>query len=438
MAQGAQDAHRSSPYRYYALGLLTCVYVVNIIDRNLINIVAESIKTELKLSDSQLGLLTGLVFGAFYAAVSLPVARLAERRNRAVILSITLAIWSAFTTLCGVAQNFVQLALCRGAVGLGEGGYGSTAHSMISDYFPQSQRGRAFAVLGIAGPVGSLIGLWLGGVVTEMHGWRAAFFVLGLPGLALAVLLHFTLREPRHQDDRLRAMASEAPGMKQALATLASKPSFWLLHGGSAFAAAAHAGHNAFLAPFYLRNFPKELADLAALAGMQPLAFLGLTVGLVFGIGGFAGVLFGGMIADHLAAKRPGSTMLGATICQAVQIPLFIWGMLTSNLILSLVLVSATSFLTYTYFPALSASQQGIAPSSMRATSSSVTLMVGVFLGACGPLIVGIGSDLLSHHLNLVSGEGLRWAMILICVFSLMTVVLWGRTMTTLVRDFVE
>ena len=182
--------------RQYALSVLVVVYTFNFIDRQILSILLQPIKDELGLSDTALGLLTGFAFALFYATLGIPIARYADRGNRRNLIALALAIWSGMTALSGLAQNFWQLLAARIGVGVGEAGCSPPAHSMISDYFPAERRATALGIYSLGIPVGILFGFLAGGWLNEFFGWRVAFFVVGIPGLLLAVLVRFSLREP--------------------------------------------------------------------------------------------------------------------------------------------------------------------------------------------------------------------------------------------------
>jgi len=216
----------SDGYRRYALTLLLVIYTLNFLDRQVVNILAEPIKKDLGLHDWQLGMMTGLAFALFYTVLGLPIARLgiarlAERANRAWIISGAIAAWSGFTLLCGFAQNFPQLILARIGVGVGEAGCTPPAHSLITDYVPRDRRASAIAFYSIGTPLGSLLGMAMGGVVADAWGWRAAFLVAGAPGLLMAALALLTLKEPRKA--AIKGAPHAGPGVGEALQEIAGK-----------------------------------------------------------------------------------------------------------------------------------------------------------------------------------------------------------------------
>ena len=182
------------------LWVLLIVYIFNFLDRQIVNILAEPIKADLGLTDTELGLLAGPAFAVFYALLGIPIARYADKEgtNRIRLISLALAIWSAMTAVCGLAQNFVQLLFARIGVGIGEAGCTPAAHSLITDSVAPEKRSSAIAFYGMGVPIGSLLGLIIGGIVNDLYGWRIALMLVGLPGLLLALVVLFALREPRH------------------------------------------------------------------------------------------------------------------------------------------------------------------------------------------------------------------------------------------------
>ena len=184
-------------YKNYLLILLTIVAAFNYVDRYVLSLMMEPIKQEFQLSDSQLGFLSGFAFALFYAVAGVPIARWADRGNRNIIVSITTGLWSVMLVLCGVVNNFTQLLLVRVGVAVGEAGCLPPAQSLIADYFDRSERPRAMAFYWLCSPLAIIIGYLGGGWLIEYVGWRFTFIVIGVPGILLALLVKFTLREPR-------------------------------------------------------------------------------------------------------------------------------------------------------------------------------------------------------------------------------------------------
>src|SRR6187397_2560634 len=193
----ADTAARPSIRRYYVLALLTVIYVLNFLDRTIFNVLIEPIKKEFALSDTTMGLLAGFGFVLFYSLLGIPIARIADRFNRRNIVAVALAFWSAMTVFCGMAQSVTTLALARIGVGIGESGGTPASQSIIADLFSKNERPRALGIYAIGTYLGVFLGYFIGGYVNQHYGWRMAFYVAGLPGIALAAVLWLTMSEPK-------------------------------------------------------------------------------------------------------------------------------------------------------------------------------------------------------------------------------------------------
>jgi MFS family permease len=416
-APGAQGALSKGP-RKYALTLLLVIYIFNFLDRQIVNILAEPIKVDLGLADWQIGAMSGLAFAVFYTFLGIPIARLAERRNRVTIISAAVGVWSAFTVMCGLAGNFVQLLLARIGVGIGEAGCTPPAHSLISDYVPREKRASALAFYSMGIPLGSLAGMALGGMIADAWGWRAAFFVAGAPGVILALVAFFTLPEPRKGKDRKVAAPADVPTLMDAVRELKSKTSFWWIAGGAAITAMVSYGHIAFYGSFFLRNHGEGLAEISA--GLQaatgialgPLGFIGLALGLLVGIFGAAGTYFGGVMADRAARLDARGYALVPAIATIAAIPPFIAAFLVPSVVLSLAILIVPVFLGAIWYGPIFASAQTLVQPRTRATASAVLLFVINLIGlGLGPLSVGLTSDILSATMG--EADGIRWAIII-------------------------
>ena len=221
----ASDLDTAS-YRAWVLFMLVVVYIFNFIDRQIIGILAVPIQAELALSDTQLSLMGGLAFALFYTILGIPIAWLADRKNRTWIMTIALIAWSSMTALCGFAQNFVQLFIARLGVGVGEAGGVAPAYSLISDYFPSNQRSRALGIYAFAIPIGSALGMLIGGVLTNLIGWRLTFIVVGVLGLAIAPLFKMTVKEPKRGRYDSPSADLIAVSFSSVIKTLKTKKSF--------------------------------------------------------------------------------------------------------------------------------------------------------------------------------------------------------------------
>ncbi|MBM3594865.1 MAG: MFS transporter [Alphaproteobacteria bacterium] len=407
--------HVSRAYRRYVMGLLLCIYIINFLDRQVVNILAELIKNDLNLADWQLGLMGGLAFALLYTILGLPIAVLAERKDRSVIIAIAVTVWSACTAACGLAQNFVQLVLARVGVGVGEAGCTPPAHSLIIDYAEKSKRGSALALYGMGAPLGGLLGMAFGGVVADAYGWRMAFFLAGVPGLLFAALAYFTLKDPRNAQsirDVRDNVQMKGVTIRASVVALAKRPSYYWCTAGVTIKAFVSVGYSLFLASFFLRNHPYEVAEFAAAIGLESMGFLGLTIGLMSGGFGAAGVWLGGQLSDRLGKRTVRWNMYLCIIASLAFIPPLVVVMTAPSLGLALGALAVTALLSNLHYGPGISSMLSVAPPNMRAPASAIQLFIAnlVSLGL-GPLAVGLLSDTLAASMG--SAEGLRWALVL-------------------------
>ncbi|HTB24956.1 MAG TPA: MFS transporter, partial [Puia sp.] len=225
--EAANAEGSSNLYRNYVLVMLTLVYVFNFVDRQLLVILQESIKKELHLSDTQLGLLSGFTFAIFYVTLGIPIASLADKRNRRNIVAMSLGLWSVMTAFSGMARNFIQLLLARIGVGVGEAGGSPPAHAMISDYFQPEKRATALSIYSTGIYIGILVGFLMGGYLNQHLGWRMAFFALGIPGIIFSLLFYTTVKEPRRgATDASGALVNKVHSLGEVLRFLYSTKTF--------------------------------------------------------------------------------------------------------------------------------------------------------------------------------------------------------------------
>jgi MFS family permease len=403
----------SDGYRRYAMTVLLIIYILNFVDRQVINILAEPIKNELGLMDWQLGMLTGLAFAVLYTMLGLPIARLAERRHRPAIIGISLAVWSVFTAVCGLAQNFAQLILARVGVGVGEAGCTPAAHSLIADYVPREERASAIAFYSMGTPLGSLVGLAIGGMIADAYGWRMAFIVCGLPGLVFALIAGFTLIEPRLKSVGAAAAAQGAT-YREVVAELFRKRTFWHLAVGTSVVAFIGYGHAPFIASFFFRVHAAELAALAAPFGLKAGGFLGIALGLGTGLGGAIGAFIGGQLADRLGKRDIRHWMAVPSLGAVAAIPLYAATLWAPSAVMALGLLSLATLTASLWYGPIYATAQSISPIRTRATASAVLLFIVNLIGlGLGPLLVGALSDFCAISLGLGKGEGVRWALLI-------------------------
>lgn len=389
----------SGPRRTFLLLVLFLVSTSNYVDRNLITVVLEPIKTEFGVSDMLLGLLTGFAFAAFYTTLGLPLARWADRGDRRVVITLTLAIWSVMTAACGIAQTFWQLALARIGVGAGEAGAGPPAQSLVADYFAPERRARAFAMLTLSGTVGYLIGLVCGSQVAEAYGWRAAFLLLGLPGVALAAATRFLLAEPRTTLG-FPGRAAQGEALGAAVRTLFGKRSYVDVTISFVLYSLVAYGALTFTISFMIRVHGMTIAQA------------GSTFGSLSALAALVGTLGGGFLADRLAARDiawvarlPGYGML-------VSFPLYVYAWLTPSIALMNVAFIVAGTLLSAVIPPIFSALHIVCGSKRRATAAAIAGFAANLVGlGLGPLITGALSDLIAQSLG--PAEGLRYALLI-------------------------
>ncbi|HJQ15686.1 MAG TPA: MFS transporter [Allosphingosinicella sp.] len=430
----------STAYRGYVVGLLLAIYIFSSVDRQIIGILAEAIKKELGLADWQIGIMKGLAFSLFYSVLSIPIARLADRYNRAWILSACLVLWSLFTALCALSQNFIQLVLLRVGIAIGEAGCSPAALSLISDYVSKDKRPVALSVYATGLPLGWLIGLATGGLVAQYWGWRAALLAAGVPGVILGFVTLLTLREVRERAGRV-PLAAEGATFGETLRQLKSRPSFWLATfaaGGNTFVLAAF---QTFAAPFFLRNHSDGIAAIAArlepIVGMrlEPIGLLGIGLGLATGLSGAAGMLLGGVASARAARKDERDVLTVSAFAVLLSVPLWLAALLTGNPALALILWATASALLVLPVGTIYSVVQSVAPLQSRAMAAAISLLImNLIGGGFGPLFAGVVSDLLNRA-GLGPALGLRYALIGTSLLVLVTAWLFWRTRRYLVAD---
>jgi predicted MFS family arabinose efflux permease len=398
-AEHAPDnPYRSTAACWYALGLLTVVYTFNFIDRQLLAILQEAIKAELSLSDSQLGLLTGFAFAIFYVTAGIPIARWADRSNRRDIVALALFIWSGMTALSGFVQNYFQLLLARIGVGVGEAGGSPPSHSIISDIFPPNRRATAIGFYSMGVNIGILFGFLAGGWLNEFFGWRVAFMVVGVPGVILALLLRFTLREPiRGLHDNSSANPEPVP-FGEVLKVLRTRRTFIHMALGAGLNAFCGYGIANWTASFMIRTY------------QMPTGELGTWLAAIIGLGGAISVFAGGMLADRLAPRDKRWYTWVPCIAGFIAVPFMAAVYLVDGPYLALTMSVIPGLLFQTYLGNTIATTHAIVGPRMRATASAVLFLILNIIGlGGGPWTVGFVSDLLAPTLGT---ESLRYAML--------------------------
>ena len=415
----------SDVYTRYVLGLLFVAYVFNFIDRQILAILLQPIKEELGASDTAMGLLTGFAFALFYTFAGIPIARLADRGVRRSIIATGLAVWSLFTAVSGVVRSFGQLAVARVGVGIGEAAFVPPAHSLISDYFPPARRATAMAVFSMGVHVGTAFGFLLGGWIAQSFGWRRAFFAVGSPGLVLAVLVRWTIREPpRGRHDAQPSSASESGSSASESGSSASESGsstdesaqtvlhlLWQRRSFRhlALAAALHSfGGYAFAVwgpPFFVR-----------VHGM-PMRELGTWLGVILGLGGAAGSVGGGMLTDRFAALDLRRRLYLPAIATLLQIPCIVAVLTAATAPLALLMLVPSAILSAVWFGPVFALTQALVRPHARATASAILIFVINLIGlGLGPLAIGALNDALTATHG---PQAIRYSLLIIAATNL-------------------
>lgn len=415
--------------RHVVLGVLVLVYTLNYLDRQILGILAGPIKKELVLTDSQLGVMGGLSFALLYSTMGVPIAWLADRKSRSWIMTVCLAAWSFFTAICGFAGSFWHLFLARIGVGVGEAGGAAPAYSLISDYFPKAQRGRALATYSLGIPIGSGLGVLLGGLIAASIGWRAAFMLVGGAGVLLAPIFKLVVADPVRggldHDPAAEATAKpKGATFGEVLRTVLPKSSFWLLALGAAASSICGYGVAFWLPSFFQRSLHLTLVQTAWFYGAINV------------LGGVLGIVGGGALADALGKRSPANYPRIPAVAFLIAMPLFFAAINTRSLPLSFVLFVIPTGLNLAWLgPVISAVQQ-LAPAQMRSTVSALFLLVNNLLGiAVGYYYFGAMSDFLRP---MFGEESLRYAIYTGGAFYLLSSTLLLFASRTLPRDWVE
>jgi MFS family permease len=429
----------SSRYIIFAMLVLLILNTINFMDRQVLNILAEPIKHDLRLADWQLGAMNGLAFAILYTTLGLPIARLAERRNRPFIIAACITVWSGFTALSGAANSFIHLCMARIGVGIGEAGCTPAATALIADMVPKHRRALSIAFFAMAAPLGGVVGLGLGGIFADILGWRAAFVLIGLLGIPVAILIALFIREPRRSLTRAQAAAAGAPSLAATIAFLRHKKTFWLITASTAGKFFIGYGHAAFMASFLLRNHAAQIADAAAHFHLKPVGLVGVALAVTTGPANMLGALVGGWLSDHLARTDARAYATVPALAMLLQLPLYVPAFLVKDAGFALILLTANAFLGTFYYGPSYAAIQGVAKPQMRATAVAIYGLITTLIGlGLGPLLIGALSDTLADTAQLGSGPGLKWALIASLVTYPLTFALSWQARLTIVAELEE
>ncbi len=376
-----------TPYRRRFIVLLFLVCLFNLADRTVFSVMAPLMRVELHLTDSQIGILQGLSFALLYGGLGLPVGRLAERASRVRIIGIATAIWSVATVCSGLAVNYATLMLTRIGVGMGEAGFTAPTASLVADHFPPRRRASAMGLIMLGLPVGTIFGAVGGGLVGQNFGWRAAFYALGIPGLIVAVLALWLLREPpRGLADGAtpkRVDPATIPPLGTVFRQLFGTPTLRHIIIGGALCSIGIQGVAQFMPFFFVRQFQMPIAQAASLFG------------LVSGGALAVGLLLGSFGTDRAALRNPRWPALGPAIALVFTCALFVFGFAQREVLPTVLLLIGGCIGAMVHYGPTVAMIQNLSPLSMRSSAAAIFAMLYALVGTgIGPTFVGIASDL--------------------------------------------
>jgi predicted MFS family arabinose efflux permease len=406
--------------RWLFLLVLFLVSTSNFADRNVIAVLLEPIRREFGVSDTQLGLLSGVAFAVLYSTLGIPVARWADRGNRRLIVSLSVATWSVMCALCGMAQTFWQLALARIGVGAGEAGATPPSQSLIIDYFPPEQRARAVAIFTAGASAGSLLGFMAGGQIAATYGWRTAFIMLGLPGVVLALVAGLVLREPRSVMPQPQS-ETRRESLLATFRALWAKPTIRHVLIGLTFYGFFAFGVLTFVAAFLVRVLHVNMGTV------------GYGYGAVSVLTTAVGTLAGGWLADRLSRRDRAWLLRLPAIGLVLAFPFYLASFMVRDFTLFIMTVSVAGVLLTGAVPAVFVAAHAVCGSSRRAMSVSIMLFFMILIGgSLGPLAVGLVSDTLRPEYG---DAGLAHALSVLTLVMLISAASFWRGSRSLVND---
>jgi MFS family permease len=419
-----QERPQSSRYSNYVLGALFVVYIFNFVDRQILSILIQPIKEDLGVSDTLMGLLTGPVFVVSYTLAGLPLARGADRHSRVWLITVGIAVWSVMTAASGFTRTFAQLAWARLGVGLGEAAFTPAAHSLIADYFPPQRRATALAIFAAGASMGTIAGYLGGGYIGQYVGWHEAFLYVGAPGLVVALIFRWTVRDPvRGTFDAPRNDAGDE-SLRVVFRYLASRRSFGfivasaMLHGFSSY------GAGTWVPTFLIRVHQLELSEV------------GIILGAFVGVASFVGQILGGRIADLLGSRDPRWYMWTPAIASVVALPFLVAFLLLPNLYWAVACYVLGGLTMNMWTGPTYAMAQGVAKPHMRAMAAAIVIFMLSLVGAAlGPLIVGMLNDWLEPSLG---AEAVRYSLLIVIVPHTLASIFNLMAARTLREDLLE
>jgi len=419
---------KSGPYRWYIVGVMCSVYALMAIDRDVMRVLQVPIQKSLNLTDTELGLLTGIAYALFYATMAIPLARIAEHVNRSRMIAICVGIWSTMTCLCGVAASFPLLFLCRVGVGFGEAGSYPVSSSVVGDYFPKGERALALAVFAIGLSLGGIIGPALAGTLSFYFGWRQAFIALGVAGLVWVPLVLLTVRDPKRgalDDDGDKTLRATPPNFARCLTIMWRTKSFRYMIVAVGLHAGVWGGLAAWTAPYLSRMFHFTLAEL------------GILIGLLLGGGGMLGNLASGFACDRLGRRDPRWFGFIPGIASIMVIPFGLLEFYLGNSTLALAAGVITIFWLTVFAPPNITLTQNLMVPQMRATAASISLLATSLMGSAGPFLVGFVSDYSLRH-GADNIQSVRYGIVLLLAIEVIAAIYFWKCASHLPADFVR
>ena len=418
---------------YYALAVLFAINTMNFFDRQILGAIAEPIRKEWGLSDGSMGAL-GTAFTLLYAVVGVPLGRLTDKTTRTHILAAGVFLWSLFTAASGLARNFFQLFVLRLGVGVGEAACAPAASSLIGDLFPASKRGKALSIFMMGLPIGIALSYWVSGIITARYGWRAAFFVAGVPGVICAIAA-LAIREPKRGGTELHNIGNLKRAGSPYKLVLSIPTMWWLIASGALHNFNMYA-IGSFLAPFLMRYHGATIQE----AGNAAM--------FVNGLSGIPGLILGGLLGDAVMKRRKNGRLLVGAAAILISVPLnyFALGQAQGNILAFSVLMGLGIAVMYAYYSTVYSTIQDVIEPSLRGTAMALYFFAMYVLGASlGPVGTGLASDYFTQQAAIAAGavnlsrealepfraQGLHSAMYAIPVLgALLTIVLFAGSRT--------
>ena len=416
-----QSSGKGASHPNIVLAFLLLAYIFNFLDRTILSILASPIKADLGLSDTQFGAISGLAFALLYSFLAIPLAMLADRTRRSLVVAGALTVWSGFTALCGTAVSYGQLFLYRLGVGVGEAGGVAPSYALIADYFPPAKRARAMAIFSLGVPLGLAGGTLIGAYLAAWIDWRAAFLAMGVAGIVLAPIMLWLVRDPPRAAG---ARPPAGPSLAKTFPVIAAKPTFWLMAFAASCSSLAGYGLAAWTPSIMMRSFDFELTET------------GNFLASLYLLGGTLGVFGGGWLADRLGQGDRSWYARLPMIAWAITAPLFIIGLMAPNAWVAWPFLLIPNALNILWLGPVTTAVQHLVPRELRATASASFLLINNLIGlGIGPTLIGALSDLFKERFE---DEALRYAAVSVVGFYFLAAFLMMFAVKRLSRDWVD